>query len=58
MATATKAAAEKAENAVAQVTETVSSTVSKATAVANDLVTRPPTPSRRSSSPPRRRPRS
>src|SRR6478752_147441 len=40
MATATKAAAEKAENAVAQVTETVSSTVSKATAVANDLVTK------------------
>lgn len=40
MATATKAAAEKAENAVAQVTETVSATVSKATAVANDLVTK------------------
>ncbi|HOZ59533.1 MAG TPA: hypothetical protein PKY70_15225 [Nakamurella multipartita] len=43
MATATKAAqsgAEKAENAVAQVTETISATVSKATAVANDLVTK------------------
>lgn len=43
MATATKAAqsgAEKTENAVAQVTETVASTVSKATAVANDIVTK------------------
>ncbi len=43
MATATKAAqsgAEKPENAVAQVTDTISATVSKATAVANDLVTK------------------
>jgi Mg2+ and Co2+ transporter CorA len=43
MATATKAAqsgAEKTENAVAQVTETVASTVSKATAVANDIVSK------------------